>query len=99
MQGKSVTDIDWDAEIGKSGVESAAHIRRRAYQFLEDQCKANQDKLVLVVTHGSFIRYLFSMIDSKFDLKCPVKNGSISLVEYQKPFGYRNAGFNITEFE
>ena len=73
MQGKSVTDIDWDAEIGKSGVESAAHIRRRAYQFLEEQCKANQDKLVLVVTHGSFIRYLFSMIDSKFDLKCPVK--------------------------
>ena len=29
LQGKSVTDIDWDAEIGKSGVESAAHIRDR----------------------------------------------------------------------
>ncbi len=32
--GKISNKYDWDAEIGKSGVESAAHIRRRAYQFL-----------------------------------------------------------------
>ena len=61
------------------GAESADSLFGRAYRFLEEICELHGGKRIIVVTHGGWIKTLFTRLFPERELSPPA-NASLSLI-------------------